>query len=150
METLSRLKAEHALLDIAQLNGPNPGWLVKVPSATHARKGIQRRMWAKLREALGDDFKVIPALGDPRTGYSFPTGYLSMRFELGATKRELEKIARQHKLKFVRREAFTKKEALFEPDNAADVYLPALREEIAKDETVDDVWLDTESVYMRG
>jgi hypothetical protein len=147
MEELSRLKEAHQLIDVTQLNGPSRGWVVRVANSAK-RENLQRDIWNSLRNALGEQFKVIPALGDPKVGYRYPTGYLSLRFEDGATVRELRQVARQHNLKFVRREEFTQKEALFEP-GGTDVFLPALREQLAKDDTIDDVWLETESVYQK-
>lgn len=144
--TLSRLKDEQRLLDVARLKGNRRGWLVQVPESAKPA----RQVWNDLRKALGEDFNVIPALGDEREGYRYPTGYLSLRFESGATRETLRQVARQHDLKFVRREQFTDKQALFKPEKGAQAFLPALLEKIARDKSVDDVWLDAESVYRRG
>ncbi len=144
--TLSRLKDEQRLLDVARLKGNRRGWLVQVPGSAKP----ERQVWNDLREALGEDFNVIPALGDARKGYRYPTGYLSLRFESGATPEAVRQIARQHHLKLVRREPFTDKQALFKPEKGAQAFLPALLQKIARDKSVDDVWLDAESVYHRG
>lgn len=144
--TLSRLKDERRLLEVARLKGSRRGWLVRVPETAKP----ERRIWNDLRKALGEDFNVIPALGDADHGYRYPTGYLSLRFESGASREALQQIARQHDLKFVRREPFTDKQALFKPEKGGQAFLPALREQIARDASVDDVWLDAESAYHRG
>jgi hypothetical protein len=144
--TLSRLKDERRLVDVARLKGSRRGWVVQVPQTAKP----ERQVWNDLRKALGEDFNVIPALGDERGGYRYPTGYLSLRFESGATPEALRQIARQHHLKFVRREQFTDKQALFKPEKGGQAFLPALLEKIARDKSVDDVWLDAESVYHRG
>jgi hypothetical protein len=143
---LSQLKQQHRLLEVAPLKGRRRGWLVRVPETAKPT----RRVWNDLRKALGEDFNVIPALGDAHEGYRYPTGYLSLRFESGATREALQQVARQHDLKFVRREQFTDKQALFKPQKGGQAFLPALREKIARDKSVDDVWLDAESVYHRG
>jgi hypothetical protein len=146
MERLSRLKEEERLLDVAPLKGGRRGWLVRVACSAKT----QRQAWDTLRKELGEEFSVIPALGNARAGYSYPTGYLSLRFEDGATREKLQDVARHHNLKLVRREQFTQKQALFKPENAAEAFLPSLIDRIAKDKAVDDVWLDAESVYQRG
>ncbi len=145
MPRLSRLKDEERLLDVAPLKGGRRGWLVRVAGSAKS----QRRAWNALRKELGEEFSVIPALGDANAGYSYPTGYLSLRFEDGATREQLQNVARHHNLKLIRREQFTQKQALFKPENAAEAFLPSLIDKIAKDKTVDDVWLDAESVYQR-
>ena len=146
MPRLSRLKDEERLLDVAPLKGGRRGWLVRVAGSAKS----QRQAWNALRKELGEKFSVIPALGDADGGYSYPTGYLSLLFEDGATRERLQDVARHHNLKLVRREQFTQKQALFKPENAAEAFLPSLIDKIAKDKTVDDVWLDAESVYQRG
>jgi hypothetical protein len=92
MERLSRLKEEERLLDVVPLKGGRRGWLVRV--AGNAK--TQRSAWDNLRKELGEKFSVIPALGNDRAGYSYPTGYLSLRFEDGVTREKLQDVARHH------------------------------------------------------
>jgi hypothetical protein len=108
-----------------------------------------RAAWKQAHEALGTDPAIQPVLLDADGKPQYPTGEVSVRFRERPSDAELERFAKAHALRFLRRNEFVPEQAVFEPVEKAR-YLPDLTEELDASTDVKLAWANTIAAYDRG
>jgi hypothetical protein len=111
--------------------------------------GDPRKAWKEAQDAVGREAGVQPVLLDADGQPQYPTGEVSVRFRERPSDAELERFARAHALRFLRRNEFVPEQAVFEPVEKAR-YLPDLTEELDASTDVKLAWANTIAAYDRA
>jgi hypothetical protein len=103
--------------------------------------------WELIRSELEDEEVVYPVLIDEGGRHQYPTGEISVRFRSTPTDAQLERFAASHGLRLQSRNEFMPQQAIFEPVNPGDRYIPELVQEVADAKNVQLAWANTLSRY---
>ncbi|HVJ73349.1 MAG TPA: hypothetical protein VNB03_04910 [Casimicrobiaceae bacterium] len=109
-----------------------------------------RGAWeAAVRSVHADDV-VLPVLRDQDGVAHYPTGEVTVRFEVAPSNADLDAFARAQRLRLKRRNAFESQQAVFEPADTPRDYLPDVVARVAKASGVLRAWANTASHYTRA
>jgi hypothetical protein len=143
-----RMDTLRELGNIVPLGGHADRCLLRVRSQSKDPK----ETWRRLRERLGSEFDLEPALIDDRGRASYPTGTVTVRFEKVPTDDELNDCERQWSMRVKARNQYAPSQVTFEKtESVVHQYLPDVLESIQHDtKRVRAVWPETISKYLRS
>lgn len=130
---------------VEELRGPDL-LLVRLPR----RSREPRRAWERVLERLQSAEWVAPVLLDEAREPHFPTGEISVRFQLELEQVELERFAAAHGLRLRRRNEFVPEQAVFAPLEPRRMYLPDTLASLRAADDVAEAWANTLSRYQRA
>jgi hypothetical protein len=120
-------------------------WLWRTPPGRDARGA-----WESAVRSLHGDDVVLPLLRDRDGVAHYPTGEVTVRFDVAPGDDELRAFAREHRLTLERRNAYEPRQAVFAPAGPRSDWLPDVVARLAKAPGVARAWANTASSYTRA
>lgn len=142
-----RQKVQEALRkfgEVEEVKGSNNLLLVHLP-----KEAADKKTWRSIQKKLGKGEVVHPVLVDESGHLQYPTGEINVRFERNPSDAELKRFAAKHGLRLRSRNEYVPQQAIFEPIDAAERYVPELVQEISQEKNVQLAWANTLSRYDR-
>ena len=108
-----------------------------------------RTAWERVRALIGEDIPVNPVLVDDDGNLHYPTGTIQVRFAQAPSDEELERFARQHRLRLIARNRYQPAQSSFERVDAETSYLPDRVQEVKESAGVEAAWEEAQAHYRR-
>ncbi len=131
--------------EVEELKGGRGLLLLRVGSGASSPKLV----WRRAAQLLGGAGRAMPVLLDETGAPMYPTGEVTVRFKRSLSDKELRVFARAHGLNLARRNEFVPEQAVFQPAQQAEPYLPDLIKEVARSGEAKRAWANTLAQFTR-
>ncbi len=111
--------------------------------------GEPRAAWERVQELVGEVAPVSPVLVDDEGHLHYPTGTIQVRFAEAPSDEELERFAREHRLRLVARNRYQPAQSSFKRLDAESSYLPDRVRELNESAGVEAAWEEARAQYRR-
>jgi hypothetical protein len=108
-----------------------------------------RESWQCAVRELGDELPVFPVLYDRDGAPHYPTGEVTVRFEVPPAEPDLRRFCDEQRLRLLRRNEFVAQQVVCEPVDAAREFLPDVIARVTAQSGVRRAWANTLSRYRR-
>ena len=130
--------------EIEELKGGRGLLLLRVDNGASSPKLV----WRRAAQLLGGEGQAMPVLLDAAGAPMYPTGEVTVRFKRPLSDKELREFARAHGLSLARRKEYVP-EAVFQPTQRTEQYLPDLIKEVARSGEAKRAWANTLAQFTR-
>ncbi len=141
----SLIARARVLGSLEQLDAAEPLCVLRVEG-----KASSKDAWQAALRALGQDTPVFPVLYDRNRSPHYPTGEVTVRFEVAPTDADLRSFCAEQRLRLLRRNEFAAQQVVCEPVAAASEFLPDLVARLSTQPGVRSAWANTLSRYRRA
>src|SRR5262249_41803873 len=130
---------------IVNLPGSDGLLLLQVDKKSSGAKAI----WEQACKLVGTNGTVKPVLVGEDGTEQYPTGEITVRFNSTPTDAQLKRFAASHKMRLRNRNEYVPQQAVFEPLDPNEQYIPDLVAEVSSAKDIQLAWANTLVRYQK-